>query len=355
MLESLLERALARAGVQDPADLRGSPGDLARWLFWVPFRDWLDPDRPERIYRLFEAWPLQHAVAGQQRALMADEYRRCFGSDVDVDTLVREAYRGAFRNHLEELLLGKLTRANWQHYMRFEGREHLDEALAAGKGAIIDFPHAGNFMMMIASVSLSGYPYTQYAARGMAPPEVAQAHPGEFGNNKWRREARHARESNEDRLPANFITMETNIRHLYRCLANNEVVGLAFDGRIGNRFVKVPYLGREALVNPGGYRLAWSTGAAIVPTLCHAPADGPNVCTFGKPIFPVDAHGRKRPVAELLSDYVHGAVEPWIHAHKADYGLWLAHCRARPEVDDHPFFIDYAPDNRYEKWLSVEV
>ncbi len=326
------------------ADLKGArPGDVARWAFWVPFRDLLDPDRPELLRALYPLWRVQYAAAGRQREAMADEYRRCF--DEDPEPLVREAYRIAFRNHLEELLLGKLTPENWSRYLVFDGREHLDAALDRGKGAIILFPHAGNFMLMIAAVSLCGYPYTQYAARGMAPPEVAQAHPDVFARNRWREEARLAREANEDRLPARFITMKTPLRHLYRCLARNEIVGLAFDGRIGSRFVPFPFLGRQALLNPGAYRLAASTGAAIVPTLCSAPADGPNVCTFGEPIHGDDWR-------DLMERYVHGAVEPWIRAHKGEYGFWLAHCRLRNDVDDHPLFTDHAPDDRWRVHLE---
>lgn len=327
--------------------LRGAATDVARWAFWVRLRDALDPADPASIRAFYPLWRAQHRAARGQRALMRDEYRRCFGdgySRSGLERVVADAYRVAFRVHFEELLLGKLTPETWPHYLRFEGRANLDAALSRGKGAIILFPHAGNFMMMIASVSLAGYPYTQYAARGMAPADVAEAHPDVFGHNRWREQARETREANEDRLPARFISLDTPVRHLYRCLERNEVVGLAFDGRIGNRFTAVDYLGRKALVNPGAYRMAMATGASIVPTLCHTPADGPDVCTFGAPIAP---DGRR--VEELIAAYVHGAVEPFIRAHPEEYGIWLAHCRERAGVDDHPFFLDYAPDDRWRR------
>lgn len=281
---------------------------------------------------------------------MLQEVEACFGGaaeSIDVESIVAEAYRMALRNHLEELLLGKLTAETWSKHMRFEGRDNLDSALERGKGVIMLNPHAGNFMLMIASVSLAGYPFTQYAARGLAPQDTAQAHPAVFGHNRFRESARRAREESEDRLPANFISLSTPVRHLYRCLARNEVVGLAFDGRIGSRFVARPFLGREALLNPGAYRMAASTGAAIVPTLCSVPKEGPNICTFGEPIF-VDS---KRGWQGAMDDVIYGAMEPWLRAHPSEYALWLAHCRIRAAVDDHPFFIDYAPDDRYKRHL----
>jgi KDO2-lipid IV(A) lauroyltransferase len=323
------------------ADWRGSPKDVARWLFWVKLRNALDPERPERIARAWPLWRVQYASARGQRALMADEFRRWRGDAPE--SLLAEAYRIAFRVHLEELLLGKLTPQNWSKWMRLEGREQLDGALARGRGAVLLFPHAGNFMLMHAVMGLAGYTYTQYAARGMAPPQVAAAHAEVFANNKWRREARAAREINEDRLPITFISLDTPVRHLFRCLARNECVGIAFDGRIGAKWTKAPYLDRVALLSTGPYKLATATGAAVVPVYCECPEGDVNICRFGEPIV---EHEPERLMRRFLAD----AVEPWLDAHPAHYGIWLAHCRERAAVDDHPFFIDYAPDERWKRW-----
>ncbi len=319
--------------------------DVARWAFWVPFRGALSPQKPEHIAALSRLWPVQRSLARRQAEAMKKELQACFGSASRQD--VSDAYRMALRCHMEELLLGKLDRESWKKHMRFEGREHLDAALERGRGALILFPHAGNFMMMIASVSLAGYPYTQYAARGMPPEEMAKDNPELLGHSWFLRSARQSREDNEDKLPANFISLDTPVRHLYRCLERNEVVGIAFDGRIGKRFVPVNYFGRTALINPGPYRLAQSTQAAIVPTFCSVPKSGPNVCHFAPPILPDETSSP----SSLMEAYLHGAVEPWIRAHRSEYALWLAHCRLRAGVDDHPFFIDTAPDDRYKVHL----
>jgi lauroyl/myristoyl acyltransferase len=325
-------------------DLSGAnPRDIAKWMFWVKLRDALDPDRPEQLARLYPLWRAQYRFAGRQRELMADEYRRWLGQDVDVAPLIREAYRIAFRVHLEELLLGRLDARTVEKYMVFDGRENLDEALSRGKGVVLLNPHAGNIMMMIAALSLGGYRYTQYAARGMAPPEVAEANPEVFGINRWRQEVREAREAGEDNLPANFLTLNQSARELYRRLKANEIVGIAFDGRIGNKFVKVPYINRQALLNSGPYRLAASTGAAIVPALSSCPDDGPNVLSLGRPIIGDDPD-------VLIQRFLSEAVEPWLMANPSVYGIWLTHCRERSAVDDHPFFIDYAPDDRWKKY-----
>ncbi len=313
--------------------------DLARWAFWVPFRELLDPHRPEQLARLYPLWRLQYRSGGAQRQLMREELQRCFG--VGEET-VREAYRVAFRVHLEELLLGKLDPDTVGLYMRWEGRENLDAAMERGRGAVLALPHAGNVMMMIALLALSGYRYTQYEARGLAPEDVARANPREFGHNRWRTAVRQAREDNEDRLPASFLTLDVSVRELYRRLGRNETVGIAYDGRIGNKFVLFDYLGRRALLNPGPFRMAASTGAALVPMFNACPAGGPNVCHVAEPLYGKDW----RDLAERFL----AVAQAWLRAHPAEYGIWLAHARERRAVDDHPFFVDYAPDARWQKW-----
>lgn len=318
---------------------RPTPGDLARWLFWVHLRDLVPVLRPGAVHALGRAATV-HARLANGRSQMAEELRLCFGDGPA--PRVSEAYRAAIRAHGEELLVGRLTPATWPLWMRIDGSHHLDAALSRGKGAIVLFPHAGAFMLMIASVSLAGYPYTQYAARGLAPEAVARDHPAVFGHNRWRKEARQAREASEDRLPARFLTEDTPLRDLHRCLARNEVVGIAYDGRIGSRFLLVDYLGRQALLNPGAFRLAITTGAAIVPVTCHGPAGGVAICTIHPPQLP-DGHDAR----SLLERCLRSAFEPWLRAHPAEYGLWLLHCRKRAGVDDHPLFADYAPDERW--------
>ena len=83
--------------------------------------------------------------------------------------------------------------------------------------------------------------------------------------------------------------------------------------------------------------------AAIVPALCSCPDGAPNVLTLGEPIVGDDPD-------VLIRRFLAEAVEPWLNANPHIYGIWLTHCRERNAVDDHPFFIDYAPDDRWRKY-----
>jgi lauroyl/myristoyl acyltransferase len=329
------------------SDLIAHPRDLARWAFHVKLRQALDPHRPGRLRSLYPLWRLAYRAGGAQRRRMQDEYRAIFGADAQgerIEGVVRDCYRVAFRAHLEELLMGALEADTVDHFLELRGQDNLRRALDRGKGAIILSAHAGSFMLPIASLSLKGYPYTQFAARGLPPEEVAALHPEALPTNRWQRRVVEVKEAHEDRLPARFITIDTPTRQLFRLLANNELVALAFDGRQGNRWVRCSFLGRQALLNPGAFRLAVSTGAAVVPTLCRTPAEGPSICQLGEPLIPEGKDWRG-----LMRRFLSEHADPWLREHPEEYGTWLAHCRLRAAVDDHPLFVDYAPDERWRK------
>ncbi len=206
------------------------------------------------------------------------------------------------------------------------------------------YPHAGAVMLMLAGLVKNGYPYTQYAARGLPPKEMAEVNPEIMGHNTWRSEVRQAREDDEDLTGATFLSLSRPTRELYRVLDRNELVGIAFDGRIGNKWKETRFLGRRALLNPGAWRLAASTGAMLVPAYNVVPADGIATCIVGDPIDPA---------APDADQQVLAFAEAQIRRSPAEYGPWLLHCRVRNNVDDHPLFLDYAADDRYKKWVTA--
>jgi lauroyl/myristoyl acyltransferase len=323
-----------------------SPADIARWMFWVPMRKAMHPGVPKRLKSAHGAWRMQWLAAGDRRELMADEYQRCFGDarkPEEYRQLVRDAYTVGWRTHLEELLIGKLNPTNIGDWIRFDGLDNLRSAQEQGKGVVWVYPHAGPVMMMIAGLAHGGFAYTQYAARGLAPDDVAKDHPELLGSNYFRAKVREVRERNEDAIPARYITLDTPVRELVRRLSKNEIVGLAFDGRIGQGWWPTEYLNRRALLSPGPFKLAVLSGAAVIPAFCHTEPDGIAVCEVGAAIEP-----GKDWVA--LAERVLRIESAWIRRYPEEYGIWLLHARMRNGIDDHPMFIDHAADERWRKW-----
>ena len=327
-----------------------SPMDVAKWTFWVPLRSAINPHRPNQIHAMASGWRLQWMAAGNGRERMKDEYRKWFGERITArgyTALVQDAYRVAFRTHLEELLIGKLCTETIDKWIQFHGMEHLEQALSANRGVIWVYPHAGPVMLMIAGLAQRGVAYTQYAARGQAPEELAQAHPELLAHNPLRKAIRQAREASENRLSIDYLTHDAPVRSLHRSLQENRVVGIAFDGRIGHGWFPMPFLNRTALLSTGPWKLACSTGAMVVPVFCHSPNNGPATVEVGRPISP----GRSW---RTLADEVVRRQEDWLTRHPEEYGIWLLHTRDRAGIDDHPLFIDNATDDRYTRWMGDE-
>jgi KDO2-lipid IV(A) lauroyltransferase len=283
------------------------------------------------------------------RTLLRDEIRRSFPTttwtDRTLDHVARSAVDLQIQCLCEELLLGRLDAANVGRFVRFDGQEHLDAALARGHGAVLVYPHAGAVMLMIALLSLHEYDYTQVAARGLPPPDKAAS--PDLAPNRWNLRVRAARERAEDHLPARYHGMDAPPRALYRTLARNGIVGIAFDGRGGSKFRPVQFLGRPALLSTGPWRLAAHTGAAILPAMCVRDRDRSHrVCFFepawADPTVPLPARCER-----LIEHAVRRHVEPALARRPDHYATWLVHARVHAAMDDHPLFVDTAPDDRW--------
>lgn len=328
------------------------PTDLARWAFWVPFRSLVNPRTPTLLRAMHGGWRLQWATAGHDRVLMTDEYKRWFGdtvTEIGIEQIVQDAYRKAWRVHLEELTLSKLTPDTIDQWVQLRGSERLDAALSEGRGVILVYPHAGPVMLMIAALAHKGYRYVQYAARGLAPPEIAAKNPELLAHSPLREAVRTARESHENSLNVEYLTADAPVRTLHRRLADNAIVGIAFDGRIGSSWAPMRFLNRTALLSPGPWKLASSTDAIVLPVFCHTPDNEPACIEIGQPIRPLNDWA-------LTANAVIAQQDQWLRQYPEEYGLWMLHTRVRSGIDDHPLFIDTAPpnDQRYRRWMPDE-
>ena len=311
-------------------------------------RHLVDPDDPATVRILASLGArLQYWMSPVRRGALSDEIRRSFPhvakSDRTVARVCKSAYDLQLQCLTEELLLGRLTPTQVGSYMRFDGRLHLDQALYHGKGVILVYPHAGNVMLLIALLSLSGYDYTQVAARGFPP--VERRITSDLKPSWFNRTARQAREDSEDRLPAFFLPMEASPRRLYRALEKNGIVGIAFDGRGGERFQPTPFLGRTALLSAGPWKLAARTGAAIVPAICIRDRDRTHRLVLRPPVFADATLPLEERYISLQQRVLRDQIEPMLQRHPDHYARWLLHCRRHAAMDSHPLFTDY-PETR---------
>lgn len=134
-------------------------------------------------------------------------------------------------------------------------RHLLDEALAAGKGAIFATAHIGNWELPALQLGSLGYRLSVVA--------------GEQMNSLLTDSVKRAKEEKG----VEVIGPEQPYRKLYRVLQEGGIVALLLDGDIFEGGMPVELFGRQVSLPRGAARLAISTGAPVLGVCCRRISD----------------------------------------------------------------------------------
>ena len=152
--------------------------------------------------------------------------------------------------------LPHLTRAELLSSVEVEGREHLERAVARGRGVILCSTHLGNWEL--AAVVLAHWGYTLHAVAGVQL-------------SRWLTPA--VREAKAE-LAIHTVAPEDGFRKLLRALEHNDLVALMVDGDVYSHGAPVEFFGRETRWPSGPGVLAQRTGAQIICGYCERRAPG---------------------------------------------------------------------------------
>ncbi len=185
------------------------------------------------------------------------------GSD-DAERLARDVFRIRSCEIIDLMLLRGQARA-LRRLVDIRGREHLDAALAAGKGAILCSPHAGSYLADFSLLHADGYPVTTIGRWWWKYPPGQSSAAGRVWDFVFaRRVLRHRQRPNIEPWPGRVqVAVQTAT-----ALRANEVVTICpdsppLDAERG-RALTVPFLGRKAVMLPGVVPLATVTGATVL-------------------------------------------------------------------------------------------
>ena len=221
-----------------------------------------------RILRVIPAG-LRHAAAApggtawfwlstSQRRAALDNYAAVLGRDPS-DPLVARVAKRAFQNYgrmlTDFVLMGSLTPNDLIERTTVDGREHLDAALAGGRGVIMAVPHMGSWDVAGSFAAALGY---QISA-------VAERFPGSLNE---------AVVQTRQRFGLSVIMLgRAAVRALTEALSANRIVALLCDLEQGPG-TEVRFFGRRAIVPGGPAALALKTGAALLPATQYATTPG---------------------------------------------------------------------------------
>jgi lauroyl/myristoyl acyltransferase len=234
-------------------------------------------------------------IAGDRERLRA--LLRGGGLSVPVEDVLRE-YRRNLRLHQTQYLRCHHPRG-WRPDIRLEGREHLDQALADGRGAIVWVApfvfaplvakmalHAAGYRLVHLSRLGHGYSPTRFGVRVLNP-VVTRAENRYLG----------------ERVVIGTTPLPEVLRTLAKRLAANRVVSIMAAAQ-GAKTCAAPFLGGELRLATGAPNLALRTGARLLPVLAVREAPGRFLTVIEPPLDLQPPSGRGQALQDLVAGLV---------------------------------------------------
>ncbi len=200
----------------------------------------------------------------------------------EAEKILRSYWVNHQKRFFELFLAPELNPENLGRIVQFQGLEHLDKALAQGKGAILPVPHLGNERLHHIALAIKGYPMAVISSRYE-----------DHGPYARRIKLDASRRIHE-------VGYAGDTAWLLRMLKSNRLLQVACDAEAGANGVYTSFLGQEVLLPTGWVRLALSTGAAVLPSMLLRQDDGTHLLVVHS-AFEFD---RSLPREELLAGSV---------------------------------------------------
>jgi phosphatidylinositol dimannoside acyltransferase len=240
------------------------------------------------------------------RATVAANQARVLGVDPSsplADLAAREAFALYARYWYETFRVRSISGEEVLRRTTSEGREHIDAALAEGRGAICALPHMGNWDAAGRWLAVLGYPMAA-VAEVLRPPRLFELF------------VRHREELGIRVVPLAGGTG----RQLASLLADNWIVALVADRDLSGRGIEVEMFGARRRIPTGPALLALSSGAPLLPCALYTRDDGWHI-EIGAPVA-VEQTGDRRTDATAISEALACRFERAVSAHPTDWHLF---------------------------------
>ncbi|MEU7997284.1 phosphatidylinositol mannoside acyltransferase [Micromonospora sp. NPDC049060] len=260
-----------------------------------------------------------HRRGGGGTARLRANLRRVVGPDLpeaELDELVRRGLRSYARYWLEAFRLPALSRAEILAGFRLDGEEKLAADVAAGRGAVVALPHAGNWDAAGAWVAATGWPITTVAER-LKPEGVYQRFLA------FRRS-----------LGMEILPTHGGERNAFDVLVDRvragTVVPLLADRDLSARGVEVEFFGHRTRMPPGPALLALRTGAPLYVASMWYEADAACASIEGPLPLPGPEEGPLDQRVRSLTQRIADGLAAGIARHPEDW-----HMLQRMWLDQH--------------------
>jgi lauroyl/myristoyl acyltransferase len=262
---------------------------------------------------IFHSWPEKHReVLRSLHQVLREEL-----SSAEAERVARDIFRIRSCEVIDVMRLRGRARS-LEKLIEIRGREHLDAALAGGKGAILCSAHLGSYDCAFSLLHTNGVPVTSIGRWWWNyPPSGSSVERRIWDFVFARRVLRHRQRPNIEPWPGRVqVAIQAAAT-----LRGNEVVAICseappLDAEL-DRTIEVPFLGRQARFLPGVVPLARLTGAPVLMACAHRSADYRHQVLEISPPVPMEGE-----TAAAFARCV-AAMDAAIRAHLAEWDFWF--------------------------------
>ena len=247
---------------------------VAYWLVVAPLAARLPASLAYRVACWRGDWGFRYRAG--TRSEMMRNLGQVLGDELgpeEAERLTRECFRMTSCNVIDVMRLRGRARSLGK-LVEIRGREHLDAALAGGKGAILCSAHLNSIGSAFSLLHASGLPVTSIGLWSHnCTPGMSSIERRLWELVGARRLLHHRQRPNIQPWPGQVqVAAQAAV-----ALRANEVVTICSDApaldAYRTRTVEVPFLGRQARLQPGVVTLARLTGAPVLMVFMHRLAD----------------------------------------------------------------------------------
>ena len=266
---------------------------------------------PERafVYCSRRGAALYMASSSRYRRRIAKNLKVAFGPSYPAEKV--KGFTREMGNHLgisvaEMFLSATHRRKDLLNRIRIQGREHLEKALALGKGIIAVSGHIGNFTLISMKMGEEGYPLIMLVKE-----------------SKYEAVARVLRML-QDRQGGRFIYMrpwKDALRNIIASLRRNEIVCLLADENKRRSGVEVDFFGQPAATALGPAVISLRTGSPVVPVFIVRQADSTHTI-FIEPSLEYQVTGDRKEDERTMTAAYTKVIERYIRSYPEQWS-WI--------------------------------
>jgi lauroyl/myristoyl acyltransferase len=234
-------------------------------------------------------------------------------TEKQVQAVVRRQCTYVVKNLYDLFRLGRLTNEDVEKVTRVEGREHLFEELANGRGVIAISAHIGSSETVAQIPSVFGVPLTGMVLK--------------TGSERRFRFTHSLRRSHG----LNLVPTDQSPIALFRALKRNEIVALPCDQDLTGNGREVAFFGARTRLPDGPLRIAYRTGVSVLPVFALRLPDDTFLLEFEPPLALPHTDDREADLDAGMALVV-SVLERRIRAHPEQ---WLVTGRVWPEEQNY--------------------